>query len=80
MNYLLTQNVLSPVRSLIGLLLSTIEKPIMKRTVKEYLWGYRDPILGTLKDKFPSLVTNDQVSVFASAVIMPSFHERQEFY
>ncbi|CAF0930952.1 unnamed protein product [Adineta ricciae] len=67
-NYLLTQNVLSPVRSLIGLLLSTIEKPIMKRTVKEYLWGYRDPILGALKDKFPSLVTNDQVSVFASAV------------
>lgn len=56
-------------RTLIGLLLSTVEKPIMKRTVKEYLWGYRDPILGALKDKFPSLVTNDQVSVFASAVI-----------
>ncbi|UJR09756.1 hypothetical protein I4U23_013983 [Adineta vaga] len=67
-NYLLTQNIPSPVRSLIGLLLSTVEKPVMKRPVKEYLWGYRDPILGMLKDKLPSLVSNDQISVFASAV------------
>ena len=42
----------------------------MKRTVKEYLWGYQDPILNILKTLLPQLVTDDQVSVFASAVII----------
>jgi hypothetical protein len=42
----------------------------MRRTVKEYLWGYEDPILNTLKNRLPGLVTNDQVSVFGSVVIL----------
>ncbi|CAF4337870.1 unnamed protein product, partial [Adineta steineri] len=40
----------------------------MQRTVKEYLWGYEDPILNILKKQLPQLVSNDQVSVFASVV------------
>ena len=41
----------------------------MQRTVKEFLWGYQDPVLSSLKNYLPQLVSNDQVSVFASAVI-----------
>jgi hypothetical protein len=41
----------------------------MKRTVKEFLWGYQDPILNILKTLPAQLVTDDQVSVFASVVI-----------
>jgi hypothetical protein len=42
----------------------------MQRTVKEYLWGYSDPILRALKKAVPQFVPNDQVSVFGSAVIL----------
>ncbi len=42
-------------------------------TVKEYLWGYQDPILSTLKRQLPQLVSNDQVSVFGSVVIRMTF-------
>ncbi len=42
----------------------------MQRTVKEYLWGYQDPILGILKNRLPQLVSNDQISVFGSKVIL----------
>lgn len=57
------------IRTIIGTLLNTLEKPTMQRTVKEYLWGYSDPILSNLKKLLPQLVPNDQISVFASAVI-----------
>jgi len=63
-------NVPTFARKIIGTILSTaFEKPIMKRTVKEYLWGYQDPILSGLKSLLPQLVSDDQVSVFASVVI-----------
>jgi len=62
------QNIPSAFRKIIGTVLSFIEKPIMQRTVKEYLWGYQDPILNILKKELPQLVTDDQVSVFGSVV------------
>jgi hypothetical protein len=63
-------NVPTLARKIIGTILSTaFEKPIMKRTVKEYLWGYQDPILAVLKSRLPQFVSDDQVSVFASVVI-----------
>ncbi|CAF4507208.1 unnamed protein product, partial [Rotaria magnacalcarata] len=49
-------------RKIIGTVLSLAEKPIMQLTVKEYLWGYQDPILSLLKNRLPQLVMNDQVS------------------
>ncbi|CAF3534142.1 unnamed protein product [Adineta steineri] len=67
-NYLQMINIPSSIRTIIGLVLSSVEKPIMQRTVKEYLWGYEDPILNILKKQLPQLVSNDQVSVFASVV------------
>ncbi len=75
-NYLEIQNIPSAIRKIIGTLLSFIEKPIMQRTVKEYLWGYQDPILNILKTELPQLVSDDQVSVFGSVVrffVMCSF-------
>jgi hypothetical protein len=63
------KNVPDLLRTAIGLALSLIEKPIMQKTVKEYLWGYEDPILSTLKRQLPQFVSNDQVSVFGSVVI-----------
>jgi hypothetical protein len=63
------QNIPSAIRKIIGIALSFIEKPIMQRTVKEYLWGYQDPILAVLKSRLPQFVSDDQVSVFASVVI-----------
>jgi hypothetical protein len=60
-------------RTAIGSVLSLIEKPIMQKTVKEYLWGYQDPILSTLKRQLPQLVSNDQVSVFGSVVMPMTF-------
>lgn len=67
-NYLHTQSVPDLFRTVIGLVLSIVEKPIMQLTVKEYLWGYEDTILKVLKNRLPQLVTNDQVSVFGSVV------------
>lgn len=40
----------------------------MTRTVKEYLWGYEDPLLHSLKTLLPKIVRDDQISVFASVV------------
>ena len=69
MNYLQSENVPAFVRLAIEKVLGIFkEGPIMQRTVKEYLWGYQDPVLNSLKTALPSLVTDDQVSVFASAV------------
>ena len=56
------------VRRIIGELLAIQEKPIMQHTVKEFLWGYQDPLLHSLKTKLPELVTNDQVSVYYASV------------
>jgi len=53
--------------------LSPFEQPIMKRTVKEYLWGYQDPVLSGLKSLLPELIPNDQISVFGSAVLLNKF-------
>ncbi|CAF3768756.1 unnamed protein product [Rotaria sp. Silwood1] len=67
-NYLQTHNVPDLFRQIIGTILTIVEKPIMQRTIKEYLWGYEDPILSILKNRLPQLVMNDQISVFASVV------------
>jgi hypothetical protein len=53
----------------IGTLLALGEKPLMQRTVKEYLWGYQDPLLSMGKRLLPQLISSDQVSVFGSVVI-----------
>lgn len=69
MNYLQSENVPAIVRLTIEKILGIFkEGPVMQRTVKEYLWGYQDPVLNSLKTALPLLVSNDQVSVFASAV------------
>lgn len=72
------ENIPSLARKILGTALSlTQETPIMKRTVKEYLWGYEDPLLSGLKAILPDLVPNDQISIFAAAVIdrsYPLFH------
>ena len=47
----------------------------MQRTVKEYLWGYEDPLLSNLKKLLPNLVPDDQISVFASAVTTSSYSD-----
>jgi hypothetical protein len=46
------------------------EKPLMQRTVKEFLWGYQDPLLHKLKEKLPELVSDDQVSAYNASVII----------
>ncbi len=69
MNYLQKENVSSIVRRIVGGLLSAKEKPLMQRTVKEYLWGYHDPLLKLLKSEFPDIVTDDVVSAFYASVI-----------
>ena len=53
---------------IIGELLSITAKPLMTLSIREYLWGYQDPLLHILKREFPELVTNDQVAVFGSTV------------
>lgn len=73
MNYLQTKNVPDAIRKAIGPLLSIMEKPTMKRTVKDYLWGYQDPMLGALKKLLPQLVKNDQISVLSSVVMIIKF-------
>ena len=68
------ENIPSFARKILAAALSlTQETPTMKRTVKEYLWGYEDPLLSYLKAILPDLVPNDQISVFAAAVIHYSF-------
>ncbi|CAF0969014.1 unnamed protein product [Rotaria sordida] len=67
-NYLHMENVPDLFRQIIGTILSFVEKPIMQRTIKEYLWGYQDPILSILKKRLPQLVMDDQISAFASVV------------
>jgi hypothetical protein len=62
------ENIPAIARKIIGNLLSVKESPIMQRTVKEFIWGYQDPLLNELKSNFPFLVTDDQISVFASVV------------
>lgn len=47
----------------------------MQRTVKEYLWGYEDPLLSGLKKILPDLVPDDHISVFAAAVTTQSYSD-----
>jgi hypothetical protein len=68
-NYLQKENVSSIVRRIVGGLLSAKEKPLMQRTVKEYLWGYHDPLLKLLKSALPDIFTDDEVSAFYASVI-----------
>ncbi|CAF0903804.1 unnamed protein product [Rotaria sordida] len=67
-NYLQMEDVSPTFRKIVGNLLSDQEKPIMKLSVKEYIWGYQDPLLYTLKSQFPELITDDQVSVYNASV------------
>jgi hypothetical protein len=73
MNYLQTEDIPSIFRDIVAQLLSFQESPIMRRTVKEYLWGYQDAFLEKLKEEFPTIVTSDQVSVFYASVILYTF-------
>jgi len=68
-NYLQKENVSGIVRRIVGELLSVQEQPLMQRTVKEYLWGYHDPLLKFLKREFPDIVSDDEVSAFYASVI-----------
>lgn len=70
MNYLQTEHVPTIFRRIVGELLSAQEKPLMQHTVKEFLWGYHDPLLGMLKSEFPDIIHDDQVSVFEASVIL----------
>jgi hypothetical protein len=51
----------------------------MQRTVKEFLWGYEDPLLFILKKNFPKLVPDDHVSVFNASVILFFFLSSDKF-
>jgi hypothetical protein len=55
-------------RRIAGELLSIEEKPIMRHTVKDYLWGYTDPLLQKLQSQFPDIISSDQVSAFNASV------------
>ncbi len=70
MNFLQTEHVDPIFRRIVGELLSIQEKPYMQRTVKEFLWGYQDPLLKLLKGIFPKLISNDEVSVYYASVIL----------
>ncbi|CAF2399961.1 unnamed protein product [Rotaria sp. Silwood2] len=67
-NYLQMEDVPRTFRRIVGDLLSAQEKPIMKRSVKEYIWGYQDPLLHMLKSEFPSIITDDEVSAYYLAI------------
>ncbi|CAF1007395.1 unnamed protein product [Adineta steineri] len=67
-NYLQNEHVPNIVRRMIGDLLNSQEKPIMQLSVKDYLWGYDDPLLKILHHEFPELVTDDKVSAFNASV------------
>jgi len=69
-NFLQTEHVDPIFRRIVGELLSIQEKPYMQRTVKEFLWGYQDPLLKLLKGIFPKLISNDEVSVYYASVIL----------
>ena len=67
------ENVPSIFRRMVGELLSVQEKPVMQHSVKEFLWGYQDPLLHTLRKEFPEIVTTDQVSAFYASVMSSMF-------
>ncbi|CAF3376522.1 unnamed protein product [Rotaria sp. Silwood1] len=67
-NYLQMEDVSRSFRIIVGGLLSGQEKPIMKLSVKEYIWGYQDPLLHVLKSEFPDIITDDEVSVYNAAI------------
>ncbi len=73
MNFLQTEHVDPIFRRIVGEFLAIQEKPYMQRTVKEFLWGYQDPLLKLLKEVFPKIVANDEVSVFYASVILYKF-------
>lgn len=58
----------NPYRAIVGDLVATIDNPIMTRSVREYLWGYQDPLLHELKKLVPELVWDDEVSLFGEVV------------
>lgn len=55
-------------RDVVGELVATIESPLMTRTVGEYFWGYRDPLLHELVKRLPELFWDDQVSLLGEVV------------
>ena len=67
------ENTSSIFRRIVGELLSVQEEPVMQLTAKEYIWGYRDELLHTLKIDFPEIITDDQVSAFNAAVNLTMF-------
>ncbi|UJR36346.1 hypothetical protein I4U23_029073 [Adineta vaga] len=67
-NYLQLEHIPSIFRRMVGELLDAQEKPFMQHTVKDFLWGYQDPLLHILKKEFPDIVTSDQVSAFYASV------------
>ncbi len=69
MNYLQTEDADRAVRTIVGGLLSNVEKPIMQHTVYELLWGYNDTLLNFTKQHFPTLVSTAEVSVYYASVI-----------
>lgn len=67
-NYLQEKGVPDTIRFVLERLLSVTEKLIMQRTIREFLWGYEDPLLKTLKQLLPKLIRDDEISVFAIVV------------
>ncbi|CAF3703471.1 unnamed protein product [Rotaria socialis] len=57
-------------RSIVADVVATIEKPLMTRSVREYLWGYQDPLLHIFKKILPEIVLDDQIALFGSAVYL----------
>lgn len=55
-------------RRVVGDVLATMEQPLMTRTVHEYLWGYRDPLLAEIKRRLPEFVWDDQIALFGDVV------------
>ncbi|CAF5000558.1 unnamed protein product, partial [Rotaria sp. Silwood1] len=67
-NLIQMEKTLSIYQHIIGELLAMIEQPLMTHSVREYLWGYKDPLLHELKILLPELAMDDQVALFGMAV------------
>ncbi|CAF4608216.1 unnamed protein product, partial [Rotaria sp. Silwood2] len=63
-NYLQMEKTAPIFRRIVEELLDYIETPLMTRSIGEYLWGYRDPLLHMLQAYFPDLVQDDRVALF----------------
>ena len=67
-NYLHMKNTSNSDRQIIGVLIGFEDKPWITLTVKEFLWGYSDRLLASIKKRLPHFIESDIVSIFNNSV------------